>query len=148
RSLASRCAFVIGPARSGTTILAQIVSASARAFLTTEANFYMAGAYPDFRAWYNQQHQSFGNQVCKSTYAPNLGDSCERSWWQWLARAAEHYDLVGDKMAYTEQHLNWCEPNDFMSFFESRFFGSRYMFIFRDPVQTVLSAAVLWGKDP
>jgi hypothetical protein len=148
RSIASRCAFVIGPARSGTTALAQIINAHERAFLTTEANFQLAAAYPDFREWYNQQHRMFGNQVSKSTYAPDLGDPGEHRWWQWLARAALRFDVVGDKLAYTELHTSRRDQAQFMSFFESRFFESRYTFIFRDPVQTVLSSAVLWNNDP
>jgi hypothetical protein len=148
RSIANRCAFVIGPARSGTTILAQIVNANDRAFLTTEANYYLGSAYPDFREWYNHQHQTYGNQASKSSYAPDLSDPGEHQWWQWLARAAFHFDLVGDKMAYTDFDTSRHDPNKFMSFFESRFFESRYMFIFRDPVQTMLSSAVLWDRDP
>jgi hypothetical protein len=36
-----------------------------------------------------------------------------------------------------------------MSFFEARFYKAKYIFIFRDPVQTILSgAALLWFKDP
>src|SRR5262249_24704671 len=148
RSIAKQCAFVIGPARSGTTILAQLINAHARAFLTTEANFYLAGAYPDFRQWYNLQHRTFGNQVSKSSYAPHLCAPGERAWWQWLSSAACHFELVGDKMAYTNVHIRRCLSGEFMSFFESRFFESRYMSVFRDPVQTVLSSAVLWNKEP
>ncbi len=63
-------------------------------------------------------------------------------------RAADFFDVVGDKMAFIDHHVLFSDSNDFMSFFESRFFQSRYIFIFRDPVQTVLSSAVLWNKDP
>ncbi len=69
RSIANRCAFVLGPARSGTTILAQLVNTSDRAYLTTEANLYQAGHHPDFREWYNHQHLLFENQISKMSYA-------------------------------------------------------------------------------
>jgi len=148
RAIARRCAFVIGPARSGTTILAQIINAHDRAFLTTEANYHLASAFPDFRAWYNDQHRMFRNQTAKSTYAPNFGYPGENDWWRWLARAADYFEVVGDKLASTEFHLQAFDPDMFMSFFESRFFSARYIFSFRDPVQTVLSSSFLWKKDP
>ena len=148
RSIASRCAFVLGPARSGTTILGQIVNANDRAFMTGEANFYLAGPHPDFREWYNNQHVVFRNHISKISYAPHFTYPGEHEWWQWLARAAEYYEIVGDKMAFTDQNICTCNSHEFMPFFEARFFESRYMFIFRDPLQTVLSSAMLWNKDP
>lgn len=148
RAIANRCAFVIGPARSGTTIVAQIVNAHYRAFLTTEANYYLAGSYPDFRDWYNSQHRTFGNQASKSTYAPNFGYPGQGEWWRWLGYAADYFDLVGDKMAFTDYHTNSDHKDELMDFFETRFFESKYVFIFRDPVQTLLSSASLWSKDP
>jgi Sulfotransferase family len=148
RSIANRCAFVMGPARSGTTILAQVINGSDRAFLTTEAYYFWAEKYPDFRSWYNQQHLAFGNQVSKISYAPNFGHHGEQEWWKWLARAAEHFDVVGDKLAFTNVQLEALTSIDFMGFHETRFFRSKYIFIFRDPVQSILSAANLWNGDP
>jgi hypothetical protein len=148
RSIAKRCAFVFGPARSGTTIVAQLINASDRAFLTTEANYHLACPHPDFRAWYNNQHRQFGNQICKSTYAPNLGNPGESAWWNWLERAAVHFDIVGDKSAFKDFTPGRYDFNSVMSFFEARFFASRYIFIFRDPIQTILSSITLWNSDP
>jgi hypothetical protein len=148
RAIANRCAFVVGPARSGTTILAQVINGSDRAFLTTEAHYFWAEKHPDFRSWYNEQHLGFGNQVSKISYAPNFGHQGEHEWWKWLARAAEHFDLVGDKLAFTNVQLESMTSTDFMAFHETRFFSSKYIFIFRDPVQAVLSAASLWNGDP
>jgi Sulfotransferase family len=148
RSIANRCAFILGPARSGTTILAQIINANDRAFLTTEANFYQAGPHPDFREWYNGQHLLFQNQISKISYAPHFNYPGEHEWWKWLARTAEYYDVVGDKMAFTDHHVIKNSSVEFMPFFEARFFESRYIWIFRDPVQTILSSTVLWDTDP
>jgi hypothetical protein len=148
RAIANRCGFVIGPARSGTTILAQVINANDRAFLTTEANYFEAEKHPDFRSWYNDQHLSFGNQISKISYAPNFGQRGEQEWWKWLARSAEHFEVVGDKLAFTNVQLESLTSTDFMAFHETRFFRSKYIFIFRDPVQSVLSAAGLWNADP
>jgi hypothetical protein len=142
-AIADRCAFVIGPARSGTTILAQVINASERAFMTTEAFFHRAGGHPAFRDWYNAQHRMFGNQVCKSTYAPDFGAPGEVSWWGWLSGAAEHFDLVGDKLAFSHLNLDELDHHRIQGFYESRFFQSRYVFAFRDPVQSLLGCAAL-----
>jgi hypothetical protein len=148
RSIAARCAFVLGAGRSGTTVLAQMINSNDKAFMTTEANFHLCASRPDFRAWYNAQHRSFANQIAKCSYAPNFALVGENRWWEWLARAAEHFELVGDKMAFSEYHFQECNGEDLMSFFEARFFSSRYLVIFRDPIQTLLSSAVLWDKEP
>jgi Sulfotransferase family len=148
RSIANRCAFVVGPARSGTTILAQIINANDKAFLTTEAHYFQAEKHANFRTWYNEQHRGFGNQISKVSYAPNFGLGGEQEWWKWLARAAEHFDIVGDKLAFSDFHHQSLSLPDFMSFYEARFFRSKYVFIFRDPIQSVLSSTGLWKGDP
>ncbi len=148
RAIAKRCAFVLGPARSGTTILAQIINGSDSAFLTTEGNYFSAGALPDFREWYNEQHRTFENQKAKVSYAPKFGDQDEHQWWQWLVRAAEHFETVGDKMAFSDAHMGSLDVKEFMEFFEARFFRSKFIFIFRNPLQCVLSAIGLWNRVP
>jgi hypothetical protein len=42
-------------------------------------------------------------------------------------------------MAFGPYHFDAMTKDSFMSFYEARFFDSRYMFIFRDPFQTVAS---------
>jgi hypothetical protein len=116
--------------------------------LTTEANFFEADPHEEFREWYNQKHKGFRNQISKISYAPHLTHPGETEWWKWLTRAAGFFDVVGDKMAFTDAQLRAATAEELMTFFEARFFESRYIFIFRDPVQTVLSAAVLWNRDP
>ncbi len=148
RAIASRCAFVVGPARSGTTILAQIINGSDSAFLTTEANYFSAAAHADFREWYNEKHRTFENQKSKVSYAPKFGDQDERQWWQWLVRAADHFETVGDKMAFSDAHMGSLNVKEFTEFFEERFFRSKYVFIFRNPLQCVLSAIGLWNRVP
>ena len=51
-------------------------------------------------------------------------------------------------MAFTDHHVSKDSSVEFMPFFEARFFESRFIWIFRDPVQTVLSSTVLWANDP
>jgi hypothetical protein len=148
RAIADRCAFVIGPARSGTTILAQLINANERAFMTTEACFYRGDDRRAFRDRYNEQHRTFGNQVCKSTYAPDFAGPGEDSWWEWLARAAGYFDLVGDKLAFTNRHFDEIDHGRIQDFYEKRFFTSRYIFVFRNPIQSLLGCSALGITDP
>ena len=138
---------MIGPARSGTTILAQLINASDRAFMTTEAFFHREGGPRAFRDRYNGQHLEYGNQVCKSSYAPNFAPGNRDAWWQWLTGAAGHYDLVGDKLAFTYHHFEETPPERTRDFYENRFFRSKYLFVFRDPVQALLGCSVLGMTD-
>ena len=90
----------------------------------------------------------FENQRSKVWYTPKFDDQGEGQWWQWLVRASEHFETVGDKMAFSDEQLRSLNVDEFMEFFEARFFRSKYIFIFRNPLQCVLSAIGLWNRAP
>lgn len=138
RNIADRCIFIWGPARSNTSILARIVNTSKDARLLAEANFFARTNEKHFDDWYNAMHRSFGNQDTKTSRAPHF---CDGNWWEWLKEAAEVYDRVGDKMAFSPHHFGFMPTEQIRAFFEARFFSARYVFTFRDPVQTLLSTA-------
>ncbi|MDE1174847.1 MAG: sulfotransferase [Parvibaculaceae bacterium] len=148
RQIAERCIFILGHARSGTTILAECLNAHPDVYMTTEANFYLRGPQADFREQYNLQHAHADNQISKSSYAPAFVPHGSSLWWEWLESAASHYSIVGDKMAFSDVHFDLCSEADFLSFFEARFYQARYLFTFRDPVQTLISTIKLLDKDP
>lgn len=92
-------------------------------------------------------HVLFDNQVSKPTYAPDFIPGINHRYYDWLLAASDHYDLIGDKMAFSSIHFGYCAPNDIMAFYEARFFASRYVFTLREPVQNLLSCLKLIGKD-
>lgn len=148
RRLAASMVFILGFARSGTTILTEIVNTASRALILGEANFYMPHEQPRFRDRYNTQHFSFRNQVSKSTYAPDFLPISNHLWWEWLEEASTFYSILGDKMAFNAQHFDTVGPAAIMSFFEARFFASHFLFTMRSPVPTLLSIARLFNlKD-
>jgi hypothetical protein len=145
RQLAPRAVFVMGVARSSTTIVTQIINTSRQAMILGEANFYIGKTgCARFSDWYNAQHELFDNQISKTSYAPDFIPLKDHLWWEWLAEASQYYHLIGDKMAFSAQHFNLVAPYKVRRFFEARFFEARYIFTLRDPIQTLLSAAHLF----
>lgn len=143
RAIEARCAFVMGFARSSTTVTAQVINGDPRAFIMGEANFHLPRP-GCFRAAYNAQHIAYGNQVTKFSHAPDFVGRPGATWWEYLLAASGKYALVGDKLAFSSHFLVAADRARTMSFYEARFFASRYVFLFRDPVQTVLSARQLF----
>lgn len=147
RRVAERSIFVIGFARSNTTITVEMLNCANNALILSEANFFLGEHGEDFRRWYNDQHVSYQNQVTKSSYAPDVSLGQAQSWWEWLDDAGKLYDVVGEKVALTHHHLNAVPPQQMQSFFESRFLIARYIFMMRNPVDTLLSTAKLIGVE-
>jgi Sulfotransferase family len=145
REISGQTIFILGFARSSTTITTQLLNSAPNVLLLGEANFYLRNTEPRFSDWYNRMHFGFRNQVSKTSYAPDFVPEIEHDWLDWLSQARKYYAYVGDKMAFSAQHFGLAEPSAIQSFFESRFFDARYVFTIREPVQTLLSAARLFG---
>lgn len=147
RAIATRCCFVVGYARSGTTLLADVLNSSERMLMTSEAHYFVPNNAPRFRDWYNALHAGYGNQVTKSTHAPDFIPQLNHTWWQWLAEAAKYFDMLGDKSALSDYVFSLAPPEEILSFFEARFFNSRYIFTIRQPLQTLASAVITFKRD-
>jgi hypothetical protein len=147
RALARRCVFVVGFARSSTGIVLSMLNAAPSSRILGEANFYLTKDAAPFRDRYNVQHVGFHLQLTKSTHAPDFTPGRDSTWWQWLTAAARFYDVLGDKMAFSSFHLSHPGPAAIVRFFEARFFEARYVFLLRNPVDTLLSAANLFGIE-
>jgi hypothetical protein len=145
RDISGQALFVLGFARSSTSISTQILNSSNDVFLLGEANIYLPHYERRFTDWYNQMHSDSNNQISKTTYAPDFVPDVDHDWLDWLCVAKTVYPLVGDKMAFSDQHFSLAAPSTIRSFFESRFFRSKYIFTIRDPVQTLLSTAKLFN---
>jgi hypothetical protein len=143
RELSGRCRFIVGYGRSGTTILTQMMNADPRVFILAEALFFARPREKRFSDAYNSQHVGFDNQPTKSARAPNFLPGAQHQWWEWLAAAAQHHDIVGDKIALSHAYFDLFSVDEITSFYEARFFDAKYLFTLRDPVQTVISFALL-----
>ncbi|MGF3027279.1 sulfotransferase [Methylobacterium aquaticum] len=97
--------FILGFARSGTTVLLNALNTSADVYLMGEVSIYLRMDAPGFRKAVNDQGFSFGNQRTKSTYAPrlkNLGD--EASAREYVQEIEKRYRYVGEKIALSHHH--------------------------------------------
>ncbi|HTZ70154.1 MAG TPA: sulfotransferase [Acetobacteraceae bacterium] len=129
--------FIIGAARSGTTILQNALNDSPEIFLFGEANLHTDPGTPDFAARYNAMHRSWHNQETKSSFCPPVLPR-DSYWHDYMRRLAAHHRLVGSKTVLNPvRPAGWLER--LFAFHCQHFYQSRYIFTFRDPVATILS---------
>ena len=132
--------FVVGAARSGTTVLQNALNSSPEVFLLGEANLYRRPLLENFVRSYNEMHRSFGNQATKSTYCPPLADAPD--WPSVLQALARHYRYVGDKIAFGPE--NYRTAGDFVDFHLRMFYESWYIFTFRRPDEVTRSMMAMF----
>ncbi len=132
-----RCLFVIGAARSGTTVLQNALNDSPDIFLFGEADFHTDTGLPGFAARYNTMHRSWANQETKSSFCPAVLPA-DGTWRQYLTKLSSYHRFVGAKIV-----INPVRDQDFLDrFFDfhcRNFYLSRYIFTFRAPLPTVTS---------
>ena len=132
-----RCLFIVGAARSGTTILQNALNDAPDIFLFGEPNFHDDAGAPGFAARYNAMHRSWANQETKSTFCPAVLPT-DGAWADYLLRLKAHYRYVGSKIV-----INPVRDGGYLGrFFDFHcrdFYRSRYLFTFRRPLPTVAS---------
>ncbi|MBY0611848.1 MAG: sulfotransferase [Beijerinckiaceae bacterium] len=136
--------FIVGHARSGTSILLDALNSSKAIFMFGEANFHETHPRTDFRQWYNSMHEGFGNLRGKGTYCPALlGD--EASGWDYLQQMSKSFRRVGDKVAFRDETLGY----NFQRFFDFQtrhFFDSFHVCIIRHPYMTLKSSFQMFDQ--
>jgi hypothetical protein len=128
--------FVIGAARSGTTVLQNALNDAPEIFLFGEPNFHHDHG-PGFAARYNARHREWKNQETKSTFCPPILDE-DGGWRDYVARLAETHRWVGSKIVINPRHRDqWVEE---MFVFHCRhFYDAAHIFTFRDPQAVICS---------
>lgn len=135
--IATQGLFIIGAARTGTTILQNALNDSTDIFLLGEPALHRDPGSADFATRYNAKHRAWNNQETKSSYCPRLfeADAC---WQAYLARLAELYRYVGSKIVITPGRAG--EEAERVLAFQSRYFyQSHYVFTFRNPLDVLMS---------
>jgi hypothetical protein len=133
------CVFIIGAARTGTTILQNALNDSDDIFLFGEANFHTDPNTPDFAARYNAMHRDWANQETKSSFCPPIltGDA---PWYDYLRKMAERHRYAGAKIVPS---YSLEDTETLYAFHCRRVFSSRDIFTFRDPLATLRSISEL-----
>lgn len=137
RGIEPRGLFIIGAARTGTTILQNALNDSDDIFLFGEPCFHKDPDSADFSARYNGMHRAWGNQENKSSYCPKLFES-DASWPTYLARLADLYRCVGSKIVINPIHAEE-EARLIFDFHCRHFYLSHYIFAFRNPLDVLMS---------
>ncbi|SEL40109.1 Sulfotransferase family protein [Bosea lupini] len=138
--------FLVGHARSGTTVLNDALNMSPDIWMFGEANFHYSGERRDFQSWYNEMHQHlFGNPFTKTTHCPKLLDRGATGE-DYLAKLSNYYRFVGDGVAFRDETLGYSFDR-FMEYQQRYFFGAHYICLLRSPRATLSSAIKMWPDD-
>ncbi|WP_392535703.1 hypothetical protein [Nostoc sp. C117] len=132
--------FIIGSARSGTSILCDCLNLSPDVFLLGEANLYIHHNQENFVDFFNTQHIQFKNRRSKGTFAPP-SRLPERGGINFLSRMKKNYNFVGEKIAFGPHGEidNQSFQEVFFNFHARYFYFSNYILIMRRPAEAVFS---------
>jgi hypothetical protein len=150
RALGDQGLFIVGNARSGTSILLDCLSLSPEIFLLGEANLYLHHGLPNFAGWFNRQHVGFKNRRGKGTYLP-LPIAPESGGMAALRRMGTFHRYVGEKIAFGPRGLVGGQPDQeaFFAFHARFFYASKYFLTLRAPGESIWSMSKLFpDKSP
>lgn len=137
RTLDKQGLFVVGAARSGTTVLQNALNDSRDIFLFGEPTFHDDPGTTDFAARYNYRHRAWGNQENKSSFCPAFFAS-DALWSDYLCHLATMYRYVGSKIVVNpEKSQETCQR--IFDFHCRHFYRSHYIFTFRNPIDVLMS---------
>jgi hypothetical protein len=129
--------FVIGAARSGTTVMQNALNDSSEIFLFGEPVFHQDPGTADFAARYNRMHRGWGNQENKSSFCPPLFEG-DAPWFVYVRQLASMYRYVGSKLVVNPDGAEeTC--NAVFDFHCRYFYRAHYVFTFRNPVDVLMS---------
>ena len=94
--LYEKLVFIVGNARSGTTIIANILNMSESVFVMEEANLFIHLTKTEFPKWFNTMHCDLGKPPRKGTYVPQF-ESEEETGLVTLRRLARDHDFVATR---------------------------------------------------
>jgi hypothetical protein len=140
--------FVIGHARTGTTILENALNDHDQIYILGEADLYSDPGTPDFRERHNAKHRDLRNQDNKGNYCPKLFEGDE-SWDAYFLALARTYRYVGAKIVINP----YSDPraaDQLFDFATLNFYASNFLFTFRNPSDVLGSNQGLaeWSGGP
>jgi hypothetical protein len=138
--LSKKGVFVVGNARSGTTVVQRCLNLSKDVYLLDESNVYVNHSKPEFCSWFNQHHEQSDNIPAKGTFIPTPPIPI-RGGLAYLAWLARNYRYVGEKHAFGPHgSFNGVPFQEVFFQFQSRFFfPATYFLVFRKPAECVWS---------
>jgi hypothetical protein len=138
-ALADRGLFVVGHARSGTSILTDALNSSPDICCIGEANFHVHVEKEDFCSWFNSKRQNNGNPPMRSTCIP----SHQGTGWQFLLDLSQTFRYVGEKVAFRQESKGF-DVSSFFRFSVRHFMNSNYVCVIRDPYRVAGSTIAMF----
>jgi hypothetical protein len=149
RRLNEQGLFVVGCARSGTTILGDCFNLSPDIYLLNEAHLFFNNIFGDFSTFFNKQRAAESRHRAKGTYIPPAMNRERGGFTAWL-RLGKHYRYVGEKIALWPlgKEDGRKMPELFFEFHARYLFHAKYFLIARNPAEAVLSMSKMFCDQP
>jgi len=142
--------FVVGTARSGTTLLNDIFNTSPDICIMGESNLCFHWEKKGFSDWFNQMHRESGISPRRTVYLhPFANNSADGS--EVFSELSRSYRFVGEKTAFGPHDVRWNDMNHqdcCFDFYGFHFQKAYYFLIIREPVETVWSMYKKFGGRP
>ncbi len=144
--LSKRCLFVVGHARSGTTVLENCLNNSPDVLLMSEASWSLHLNRSDFVPHFNQMHKELNSPKLKDTWIPPSQDGKEHGV-DTLVRLASHYRWIGEKVCFGPHGLFGTRTFQevFFEFHTQFFYDSTYILIIRKPSEVFHSCLKMFS---
>lgn len=140
--------FILGSARSGTTVLTKCLNRSPEIFLLEEPNFFQNQHIQDFCVFFNALHEAIGNCRYKGTYVSFATDA-EAGPLGLMLRLCRQYRRVGAKVAIGPHDTyppDWKQL--YLDFHAKYFLRSPHLLTLRAPHETLWSMHKLFPSRP
>lgn len=141
--------FLVGNARSGTSIFCDCLNLAPQILLLGEASLFSTYRHPDFVEGFNRRHVGYGNRRGKGTFLPPApGD--EEGGLAALLRMGRAHRYVGEKIAFGPHGLldGQTHQETFLQFHARYFYRSHYLLILRKPAECVWSMCKMFPQTP
>jgi hypothetical protein len=132
--------FVVGHARSGTTVLADALNTSNQICCLMEPYLYRSAEVPAFAAAFNAMHRGFNNPPIKGYWVPDFGNASAR---RVIESLRGTYRYVGEKLSFRQRDKDY-DSERFLSFATSEYATSPFACVIRDPICVTSSAIDLF----
>jgi len=141
--LDSKGLFIVGSARSGTSILSRCLNSSPDVYLMDESNLHVNWRYEDFPGFLGNMHRSFGNIPYKGNCLPDCPNPVSNAM-EYCSWFASRFRYFGEKLAFGPHYDAGYLQDLFFSFNLKFFFQSTYILTIRSPYQTCESMRKLF----
>lgn len=139
--------FILGSARSGTSVLAKCLNRSPEIFVLEEPDLFLNEHVQDFAAFFNAKHAAMGNTPYKGTYVspPVVAEQGPLGLVQRLCR---QYRYAGEKVAIGPHEYPPQWKQLYVDYHAKYFLRSTHFLTVRTPNETLWSMHKLFPASP